>query len=95
MYTYNVKVKRVVDGDTVIVDIDLGFSTWVKNIWLRLDRVDAYETRLGKNTDEKQKALGIEAREWLTKKVEDAHEIIVTTTRTGKNNPLSMAAPLA
>jgi micrococcal nuclease len=28
MYEYNCKIVRVVDGDTVDVDIDLGFDTW-------------------------------------------------------------------
>ena len=30
MHEYKVNVLRVVDGDTVDVDIDLGFSTWLK-----------------------------------------------------------------
>ena len=30
MHEYKVEVLRVVDGDTVDVDIDLGFSTWLK-----------------------------------------------------------------
>ena len=28
MYTYNAKLKRVVDGDTVDALVDLGFDTW-------------------------------------------------------------------
>jgi hypothetical protein len=28
MYDYQCKIVRVVDGDTVDVDIDLGFDTW-------------------------------------------------------------------
>ena len=31
MWTYRAKVIRVVDGDTVDVDIDLGFGIWQKN----------------------------------------------------------------
>lgn len=28
MYQYNCKIRRVVDGDTIDVDVDLGFGTW-------------------------------------------------------------------
>ena len=31
MYEYRAKVLKVVDGDTVDVDIDLGFNTWITN----------------------------------------------------------------
>ncbi len=30
MHEYRVEIKRVVDGDTVDVDIDLGFGIWMK-----------------------------------------------------------------
>jgi micrococcal nuclease len=30
VYEYRVKIRRVVDGDTVDVDIDLGFGVWLK-----------------------------------------------------------------
>ncbi len=84
MYTYEVDITRVVDGDTVEVDIDLGFNAWVKNITLRLDRIDAFETRLTKGTTEEMKALGIKAREWLQEKVENSKKCVITTTRRGK-----------
>ena len=31
MYEYRCKVVKVVDGDTVDVDIDLGFGVWLKD----------------------------------------------------------------
>ena len=31
MYEYPCKIIRVIDGDTVDVDIDLGFDVWLKN----------------------------------------------------------------
>ena len=36
MYEYRVKVIKVVDGDTVDVDIDLGFGVWLKKQRIRL-----------------------------------------------------------
>ena len=34
MYEYRVKVLKVIDGDTV--DIDLGLETWIKNERVRI-----------------------------------------------------------
>ena len=44
-YTYNAVVTRVVDGDTIDVDIDLGFGIWKKNERIRLFGVDTPEKR--------------------------------------------------
>jgi micrococcal nuclease len=45
MYEYKAKVVRVVDGDTLIVDIDLGFCFWARNQTIRLHGIDCPETR--------------------------------------------------
>ena len=34
MYEYNSVIRKVVDGDTVDVDIDLGFGVWPKDLSL-------------------------------------------------------------
>ena len=74
LYNYKCKVLRVIDGDTVEVDVDLGFSTW-KKVTLRLDLIDAPETR---TKDLEEKVKGIEATEFLTKLLfEDKPEGIV------------------
>ena len=44
---------RVVDGDTVDCDIDLGFGVWLKNQRIRLYGIDAPETRT-KDLEEKK-----------------------------------------
>ena len=44
MYTYNVEIRRVVDGDTIDVTIDLGFSVLIKER-VRLAGVDTPESR--------------------------------------------------
>lgn len=44
-YEYKAQIVRVVDGDTVDADIDLGFRVWVRNERLRLHGIDAPETR--------------------------------------------------
>ena len=45
MYEYRVKIVRVVDGDTVDVDIDLGFGVWLKKQRVRLYGIDTPESR--------------------------------------------------
>lgn len=44
-FTYNAVVRRVVDGDTIILDIDLGFETWLHARSIRLLGVLAPEIR--------------------------------------------------
>jgi micrococcal nuclease len=61
MYEYMAKVTRVIDGDTVDVDIDLGFRVWVHNR-LRLYGIDTPETR---TRDLEEKEAGLHAKEVL------------------------------
>jgi micrococcal nuclease len=42
-YTYAATVVRVVDGDTVRLDVDLGFATWMRNVPFRLSGCNALE----------------------------------------------------
>ena len=53
LYNYRCKLVRVVDGDTVIANIDLGFYTW-REVVLRLADIDAPEIRT-KDLEEKEK----------------------------------------
>lgn len=69
MYTYKLKVNRVIDGDTVDGTIDLGFNILIKQR-IRLFGINAPETRLQKsikNLDEriKEKENGIKAKNRL------------------------------
>ena len=45
MYEYRCKVLRVVDGDTVDVDIDLGFGIWMHKERIRVHGIDTPESR--------------------------------------------------
>lgn len=60
MYEYNAKCLRVVDGDTVDVMIDLGFSTW-KKVRVRLDGINTPESRT-RDKEEKKRGLAAKAR---------------------------------
>ena len=45
MYEYKAKLLKVVDGDTVDVDIDLGFGVWLRNERVRIMGIDTPESR--------------------------------------------------
>ena len=53
MYEYKCKVVKVVDGDTVDVDIDLGFGVWLRKQRVRLVGIDTPESRT-KDLEEKK-----------------------------------------
>ena len=68
-YNFRVtKINRVVDGDTIDVTIDLGFDLYKKER-VRIAGVDTPEKRT-RNLEEK--ALGIDATNWLKEKLEGA-----------------------
>lgn len=76
MYEYRVKtVTKVVDGDTIDVDIDLGFNISYSQR-VRLAGIDTPESR---TTDKMEKALGLEAKEYLKYKLKDAKLIVIKT----------------
>ena len=63
-----VEINRVLDGDTIDVTIDLGFDLFKKER-VRVAGVDTPEKR---TRDLEEKALGIEATNWLKEKLEGA-----------------------
>ena len=80
MYTYRVKsVNRIVDGDTIDVTIDLGFSIHIDQR-VRVAGIDSPEKR---TRDAEEKALGIDATEWMTKRINGASELIIKTAVEG------------
>ena len=63
MYEYNVRLVRVVDGDTVDVDLDLGFGVWLRNERVRIIGIDTPESR---TSDKMEKIFGLAAKERLS-----------------------------
>lgn len=62
MYEYKAEILRVVDGDTVDVDIDLGFGIWMKKERVRLYGIDTPESR---TRDKTEKVFGLAAKKRL------------------------------
>lgn len=75
-YIYRIRtISKVVDGDTIDADIDLGFDiSLTKRI--RLAGIDTPESR---TTNVKEKAMGLESKEWLKKTLEGAKDILIKT----------------
>ena len=75
-YIYRIKqITKVVDGDTIDADIDLGFDISLSKR-IRLAAVDTPESR---TSDANEKKYGLESKEWLKHKVESAENILIKT----------------
>jgi len=81
MYQYKVTVTHIVDGDTVDVDIDLGFSVVLKKQRVRLYEIDTPESR---TRDKVEKRFGLAAKEYLKYKLDKATNIYLTSHDKGK-----------
>jgi len=62
MYEYKCKIVKVVDGDTVDVDIDLGFGVWLNDERVRIMGIDTPESR---TSDAVEKKFGLAAKKRL------------------------------
>lgn len=78
MYEYRVKkLYKVVDGDTIDVDIDLGFDiSFFQRV--RLAGIDTPESR---TKDLLEKKLGLEVKEKLTELLKNATNIVIRTEK--------------
>jgi len=78
MYEYRVKkLTGVVDGDTIDVEIDLGFNvSYAQRV--RLAGIDTPESR---TTDKAEKVLGLESKEYLKLKLKDSKLIVIKTEK--------------
>lgn len=77
MYEYKAVVKRVYDGDTIVVNIDLGLGVWMHHQKLRLYGIDAPEIR-GQERPE-----GLESRDYLSDRIL-YREILICTIQDKK-----------
>ena len=62
MYEYKAVIVRVIDGDTVDVDVDLGFGIWMKKERVRLYGIDTPESR---TRDKVEKVFGLASKKRL------------------------------
>ncbi len=78
MFEYYVKkVSKIVDGDTIDVDIDLGFDISFSSR-VRLAGIDTPESR---TTDKMEKSLGIESKDYLKKAIDGCKTVVIKTEK--------------
>ena len=78
--TYPCRVDRVVDGDTVDVSIDIGFSVWISQR-LRIHAFDAPESR---TRDKREKVHGLACKDRVKELVPEGSMQIITTVKSGR-----------
>ena len=83
MHTYKCKILRVVDGDTVDIDIDLGFGIWMHKERVRIHGIDTPESR---TRDLQEKKYGLAAKAFVQKflPVGSDQMLITEKDKTGK-----------
>jgi len=78
MFEYYVKkVSKIVDGDTIDVDIDLGFDISFSSR-VRLAGIDTPESR---TSDKLEKSLGLESKAYLKNAIEAAKTVVIKTEK--------------
>ena len=76
-FYYNATVRRVVDGDTVILDIDLGFDIILRNQSIRLKGVDTPECR---TRNDLEKKAGLLAKLRVKEFLKEGDKIVIKTS---------------
>ena len=82
MYEYKVNILKVGDGDTVDVDIDLGFGCWLRNERVRIVGIDCPESR---TSDRIEKVFGEAAKQRLTSLLSSEATLISQISKMGEN----------
>ena len=79
---YDVVLLKAVDGDTVDVDIDLGFGIWLRDERVRIMGIDTPESR---TSDKVEKVFGTAAKNRLKELLADGGKLITTENKDGED----------
>lgn len=78
-FLYPAKVERVIDGDTIVVDLYLGLGVLLDDQYIRFYGIDTWETR----GEEREK--GLEAKKYLAQRLEEGKIEIEIRPEWGQN----------
>jgi micrococcal nuclease len=78
LYHYRAIVQRVVDGDTIFVEIDWGNNHWDKNLKIRMLGINCPETKGA------TKAAGLQAKAFTESLLKSGQEVIIRTIKDEK-----------
>jgi micrococcal nuclease len=82
-YEYKAKVLKVLDGDTVEIDLDLGFNIILANQKVRLNGIDTPESR---TTNTEEKPRGLLSKKKLTEKLPVGSWQTIQTVKADSND---------
>jgi len=80
MFRYKCKIVKVIDGDTVDVDIDLGFGIWIRDERVRIHGIDTPESR---TRDLVEKKFGLLAKKFVQDKLKVGSIQTLVTEKAG------------
>lgn len=81
MHEYSCEIIKIIDGDTVDVDIDLGFDCWLCSQRIRLAGIDTPECR---TRDKQEKVFGFAAKRFVENFIPVGSTAIIKTKEKGK-----------
>lgn len=79
---YDINLVKVIDGDTVDVDIDLGFNIVLRNERVRIFGIDTPESR---TSDPVEKVFGLAAKQRLYELLQDNTRLVTTENTRGED----------
>lgn len=80
MFRYKCKIIKIIDGDTVDVDIDLGFGIWIRDERIRIHGIDTPESR---TRDLVEKKFGLLAKKFVQDKLKVGSIQTLVTEKAG------------
>ena len=83
MYQYRCKINKVIDGDTVDIDLDLGFNIILAKQRVRMIGIDTPESR---TTNEEERIRGILSKKKLSEKLPEGSWQKVNTSKSDSND---------
>ena len=81
MHEYHCVITKIIDGDTIDVDIDLGFDCWLHKQRIRLYGIDTPESR---TRDLEEKKYGLAAKAFVEKFIPLGSTALLNTKKKGK-----------
>lgn len=78
LFTYRARVVSIYDGDTVRLDIDLGFGIWIKDVKMRLADLNAPEI------SGLERPQGVASRDWLREQLPWGNLVLIETKKTAR-----------
>jgi micrococcal nuclease len=83
MYQYKAKILKVLDGDTVDIDLDLGFNIVLSNQRVRMAGIDTPESR---TVDKEEKIRGNLSKKKLAEKLPIGSYVTIETQKSDNND---------